>query len=90
MKRNNQTYTDFEKKIEEINSESTFKALNDLKEGRKVSKAGVFIHVKLDFIAGLIFNKNKILQFGRLFNAFFYMFGNFLTRLKLLKLQNKI
>lgn len=90
MKRNNLTYTDFEKKIERINSESTFNALNDLKEGRKVSKAGVFIHVKLDFITGLIFNKNKNLQYGRMFNAFFFMFSNVLTRLKLLKLQNKI
>ena len=81
---------DIEKKIEDINSESTFNALNDLKGRRKVSKTGVFIHAKLDFIAGLIYNKNKSPQYGKLFNTFFNMFGNFLTRLKLLKLQNKI
>lgn len=81
---------DFEKKIEEINSESTFNALNELKDGRKVSKAGVIVHVKLDFIAGMIYNKNKSPQYGKLFNTFFNMFGNLLTRLKLLKLQNKI
>ncbi len=90
MNKNNLTYIDFEKKIEEINSESTFNALNSLKEGSKVSKAGVFIHLKLDIITGIIFNKNRNPQYSRLFNAFFNMFGNFLTRLKLLKLQNKI
>jgi hypothetical protein len=90
LNKNNLTYIDFEKKIEEINSDSTFNALNDLKEGRKVSKAGVFIHAKLDIITGLIFNKSRNPQYSRLFNAFFNMFGDFLTRLKLLKLQNKI
>ena len=90
MKKNSLTYTDFEKRIEEINSGSTFNAVNDLKEGRKVSKAGVFIHAKLDIITGIIFNKSRDPQYSRMFNAFFNMFGNFLTRLKLLKLQNKL
>jgi len=90
LKKSNLAYNDLERKIEEINSESTFNALNDLKNGRKISKAGVIVRAKLDLIAGLIFNKNKGPQYGRLFNTFFTMFGNFLTRLKLLKLQNKI
>jgi glycosyltransferase involved in cell wall biosynthesis len=84
------TFRDMEQMMDKINYYSTLEALDKLQHGKKISKAGVFTHAVSTFLRVYLSRKGFKDGSGGFFISFCYAVDNFLTHLKLLKLQGKI
>lgn len=76
--------------VDKINYYSSLEALEKLEKGKKISKAGVFTHAISAFIRLFISRKGYKDRSGGFFISFSYAMVNFLSHLKLLKLQGKL
>lgn len=76
--------------VDKINYYSSLEALEKLEKGKKISKAGVFTHAVSAFVRLFISRKGYKDRSGGFFISFSYAMVNFLSHLKLLKLQGKL
>jgi len=86
----NLTYKDIEQRIGQINSDSTAEAANYFNKNIKISKRATFFHGFIGLTFNLFFKKRTESRYNRFLETFFNTFSDFLTRLKLLKLHNKL
>jgi hypothetical protein len=84
------TYKDIEQRIGQINSDSTAEAVNYFNKNIKISKRAPFFHGIVGLTYNLFFKKRAESRYNRFLETFFNAFSDFLTRLKLLKLHNKL
>lgn len=81
---------DLEHMLNKINNYSTLEALDKLKAEKTISKTGVFTHAVSAFLRVYISRKGFLDGITGLYVAFSYSMVNFLTHLKLLKLQGRL
>jgi glycosyltransferase involved in cell wall biosynthesis len=84
------SYPDLTVLIDKINYYSTLEAQEHFRKGKKISKAGVFIHSKSAFLRVFISRKGFLDGIYGFYAACTDACVNFLTHLKLLKMQNRI
>lgn len=89
-KRKNLSCKDIEQRIYQLNSESTVEASNYFEKNIKISRSTPFLHAFIGLTYNLFFKKRNKSRYNRFLETFFNTFSDFLTRLKLLKLQNKL
>jgi glycosyltransferase involved in cell wall biosynthesis len=84
------SYRNLEHMISKINHVTTLEAKEHFKNGKQISKFGVFTHAMSAFLRIYISNGGFMDKLGGFFVSFCYSFTNFVSHLKLLKLQNKL
>ena len=84
------SYRDLTHMISKINHVTTLEAKEHFKNSNQISKIGVFTHALSAFLRIYISNKGYKDKTEGFFVSFCYSFTNFLSHLKLLKLQNKL
>lgn len=84
------SYRDLEHMIDKINYFSTFEAKEHFRNKKRISKIGVFSHAISAFLRVFISRKGYKDRLYGFYVSFCYASVNFLSHLKLLKLQNKI
>jgi glycosyltransferase involved in cell wall biosynthesis len=84
------SYRDLTHMISKINHVTTLEAKEHFKNGKQISKMGVFTHALSAFLRIYISNKGYKDKTEGFFVSFCYSFTNFLSHLKLLKMQNKL
>ncbi len=84
------SYRDLSHMINKINHVSTLEAKEHFHNNKQISKFGVFTHALSAFLRIYISNKGYKDKTEGFFVSFCYSFTNFVSHLKLLKLQNKI
>jgi len=84
------SFRDMTHMMDKINFYSTLEALDKFKKGKKISKTGVFTHALSTFLRVYFSRKGYKDGSGGFFISFCYAMDNFLSHLKLLKMQGKI
>lgn len=84
------TFRDMTQMMDKINYYSTLEAQDRLQQGKKISRLGVYTHALSTFLRVYISRKGYKDGSGGFFISFCYAMDNFLTHLKLLKMQGKI
>lgn len=84
------SYRDLEQMMNKINYFSTLEAKEHLNNKKKITKAGVYTHALSSFLRVFISRKGYKDGLHGFYVGFCYTAVNFLSHLKLLKLQNKI
>ncbi len=84
------SFRDMKHMIEKINLYSTLEAREKLESNKQISKLGVFTHAISTFLRVYVSRKGFKDGAGGFFISFCYSMVNFLSLLKLLKLQKKI
>lgn len=84
------SFIDLTGMINKINMYSTFEAREKLEQNKQISKAGVFTHAISAFLRVFISRKGYKDRLEGFFISFSYAMVNFLSHLKLLKLQSKL
>jgi len=87
---NKLTYKDIEERIHQLDLESTNNAVNYFRNNIKISKSAPFFHGFVGLTFNLFFKKRDKSKYNRFLETFFNTFSDFLTRIKLLKLQNRL
>jgi len=87
---NKLSYKDIEERIHQLDLESTNNAANYFRKNIKISKSAPFFHGLVGLTFNLFFKKRDKSKYNRFLETFFNTFSDFLTRLKLLKLQNRL
>ncbi len=82
--------SDLTQMLNKINTYSTLEAQDKFSSDKQISKTGVFTHAISSFIRVYISKKGFLDGIQGLFVAFSYSLVNFLSHLKLLKLQGKL
>lgn len=83
------SYRDLAHMLDKINLYSTLEAEEKFRQKRSISKAGVFTHAISAFLRVYISRKGFKDGINGFFLSFSYSMVNFLSHLKLLKLQNR-
>lgn len=83
------SYKDLTHMLDKINLYSTLEAEEKFKNNKQISKTGVFTHAVSAFIRVYFSRKGFKDGTGGFFLSFSYSMVNFLSHLKLLKLQNR-
>jgi len=84
------SYRDLTHMIKKINHVSTLEAKEHFKNNKKITKFGVFTHALSAFLRIYLSNKGYNDKIEGFFVSFCYSFTNFVSHLKLLKMQNKL
>lgn len=84
------TVNDLTQMIKKSNFFSSFESKEFLLNGKRITKSGVFAHAISAFLRIYISRKGFKDKLSGFFVAFSYSFTNFLSNLKLLKLQKRI
>lgn len=84
------SYNDLEQMVSKINFFSSEEASEHLRNNKKITKIGVFTHALSAFLRVFISRKGFLDGLSGFYVSFTYSLVNFLSHLKLLKLQNKI
>ncbi|MBL8015924.1 MAG: hypothetical protein JNK43_01535, partial [Ignavibacteria bacterium] len=84
------TFRDMTQMMDKINYYSTLEAQDRLQQGKKISRLGVYTHALSTFLRVYISRKGYKDGSGGFYISFCYAMDNFLTHLKLLKMQGKI
>jgi glycosyltransferase involved in cell wall biosynthesis len=84
------SFRDLDQMIDKINFFSTHEAQEHFQKNKKISKAGIFTHAASAFLRIFISRKGYKDGINGFYVAFSYSMVNFLSHLKLLKIQNKL
>lgn len=84
------SYNNLEQMVKKINFFSSEEASEHLRNGKRITKIGVFTHALSAFLRVFISRKGFLDGLNGFYVSFTYSLVNFLSHLKLLKLQNKI
>jgi glycosyltransferase involved in cell wall biosynthesis len=84
------SYRDMEQMVNKINFFSSAEAEENFSKNKTISKTGVFLHFISAFLRVFISRKGYRDKLHGFYVSFSYAMVNFLSHLKLLKLQNKL
>ena len=84
------SYRDLEQMVNKINFFSSAEAEENFLKNKKITKTGVFLHFLSAFLRVFISRKGYKDKLHGFYVSFSYAMVNFLSHLKLLKLQNKL
>lgn len=84
------SFTSLSQMTYKINLYSTLEALENFRNNKRISKTGVFTHAASAFLRVFISRKGYKDKLEGFFISFSYAMVNFLSHLKLLKLQGKL
>ncbi len=84
------SYRDLEQAVNKINFFSTEEAREHFQKNKKITKIGVFTHALSAFLRVYISRKGYKDKVNGFYVSFIYSMVNFLSHLKLLKMQKKI